>query len=91
VQVKLVKILRLIIISMWIGTGLSLDFISWFGSALMAKELKTVYFLMKSLDTYLIMPLVIGTLITGLVFGVFTNWGFFKHRWITVKWIVLIV
>ncbi|MBB6214251.1 hypothetical protein HNQ80_000320 [Anaerosolibacter carboniphilus] len=28
-----------------------------------------------------------GTLIIGIVYGVFTNWGFLKHRWIAVKWL----
>lgn len=28
------------------------------------------------------------TLTTGLVFALFTPWGFFRHRWITAKWIL---
>jgi hypothetical protein len=31
-----------------------------------------------------------GTLIIGIIYGVFTNWGFFKHKWIAVKWFVWI-
>lgn len=31
-----------------------------------------------------------GTLLIGIIYGVFTNWGFFKHRWIAVKWVVWI-
>ncbi len=90
-KLKVVKILHLIVISMWVGSGLCLGFVSWLGSTLMKSEVHSVYLLMKALDTHLIMPLVIGTLITGLIFGIFTKWGFFKHRWITVKWIVLII
>ena len=36
---------------------------------------------------------VIGALfavVTGIIYGIFTNWGFFKNNWITVKWIVAI-
>ena len=29
-------------------------------------------------------------MLLGLVYGTFTNWGFFKHRWLTVKWILFI-
>ena len=90
-KVKVLKIVHLMIISMWVGSGLCLGFISWFGPTLMKNDMQTVYLLMRAVDTYLIMPLVIGTLIIGLLFGILTKWGFFRHRWITVKWIVLIV
>ena len=26
---------------------------------------------------------------TGLAYGVLTKWGFFRHRWIVLKWVVL--
>lgn len=30
----------------------------------------------------------VGCLLTGLIYGTFSNWGFFKHRWIQLKWII---
>jgi hypothetical protein len=30
----------------------------------------------------------IGTLLVGLTYGFFTSWGFFKHRWVGVKFIL---
>jgi hypothetical protein len=33
----------------------------------------------------------IGTLLAGLIYGFFTNWGFFKHRWVGVKFILYII
>jgi hypothetical protein len=32
----------------------------------------------------------VGCLVTGLVYSIFTNWGFFKHNWLIFKWIVTI-
>jgi len=32
----------------------------------------------------------VGTLFIGFVYGIFTNWGFFRHRWVTVKWILFV-
>lgn len=29
-------------------------------------------------------------LVLGVIYGVFTTWGFFKHKWLTVKWIIFI-
>lgn len=33
----------------------------------------------------------IGTLLVGFTYGFFTNWGFFKHRWVGVKFILYIM
>ena len=32
-----------------------------------------------------------GTLATGLLFSVFTKWGFAKHRWIAAKWLLALL
>lgn len=28
-----------------------------------------------------------GCVVTGLIHGIFTHWGLFKHRWVVVKWV----
>jgi Predicted integral membrane protein (DUF2269) len=33
----------------------------------------------------------IGTLLIGFTYGFFTNWGFFKHRWVGVKFVLYII
>lgn len=33
----------------------------------------------------------IGTLLEGVVYGFFTNWGFFKHRWVGVKFVLYLL
>jgi uncharacterized membrane protein len=37
-----------------------------------------------------VIPGAFGCLITGLIYGIFSNWGFFKHNWMIFKWIVTI-
>jgi len=37
-----------------------------------------------------VIPGACGCLATGLIYGIFTNWGFFKHTWLVFKWIVTI-
>ncbi|MFN8440154.1 MAG: DUF2269 family protein [Caldilineaceae bacterium] len=32
----------------------------------------------------------VGNLLLGVIYGAFTTWGFFKHRWLTVKWIIFV-
>ena len=37
-----------------------------------------------------VIPGAFGCLITGLIYGIFSNWGFFKHNWMIFKWIVTV-
>jgi hypothetical protein len=32
----------------------------------------------------------VGVILTGLIYSIYTKWGWFKHKWITVKWIITI-
>lgn len=32
-----------------------------------------------------------GTILLGAVYGFFTKWGFIKHKWLAVKWILFII
>ena len=45
----------------------------------------------KILDDLLIFGGVLGILATAVIYGVWTKWGFFKQRWLTVKWIMTLV
>ena len=29
-------------------------------------------------------------MLTGIAYGIWSKWGFFKHQWITVKWVLTI-
>jgi hypothetical protein len=31
-----------------------------------------------------------GIIVTAVIYALFTPWGFFKHHWIILKWIVLV-
>ena len=37
-----------------------------------------------------VVPGAVGCLLTGLVYSIFTNWGFFRHTWLTFKWIITV-
>jgi uncharacterized membrane protein len=38
-----------------------------------------------------VIPGAFGSLLTGLLYSLCTEWGFFKHTWIVVKWVVTIL
>ena len=43
------------------------------------------------IDMFLLTPAAILTLVTGLIYSVFTKWGFFKHGWLIYKWVVTLL
>jgi len=45
----------------------------------------------KLIDDAIIIPAALGTLLTGLLISLLTPWGFFRHRWVTVKWAVTLI
>ncbi|MBD5189307.1 MAG: hypothetical protein HDS95_03410 [Bacteroidales bacterium] len=40
------------------------------------------------IDYALVIPGAILPVITSVIYGLKTKWGFFKYRWLTVRWIV---
>ncbi|HOK03420.1 MAG TPA: hypothetical protein PKX79_13200 [Spirochaetota bacterium] len=47
-------------------------------------------YLSDFIDMKILVPSALSCLLTGLIYSLFTNWGFFKHRWLTFKWIVTV-
>ncbi len=54
-------------------------------------ELYMTLFISRFVDDILVIPGAILTVVTAIIYGMFTNWGFFKHKWIIVKWIMSIL
>ncbi|WP_052263230.1 DUF2269 family protein [Geobacter pickeringii] len=45
----------------------------------------------RTIDNWLIAPGVAGTIASGGLICLVTNWGFLRHRWVVVKWVVTAV
>ena len=45
----------------------------------------------RFIDINVLSPAAVITLLTGLIYSLFTNWGFFKHGWLVYKWVVTIL
>lgn len=85
------KTIHILLAGSWLGTGICLVVIQAFmkvdsGGALLGADLAA-----KFLDDYVIIPTAMGTLVTALLYSLFTNWGWIKHRWLAVKWVICVV
>jgi hypothetical protein len=88
---KHLKNIHIVLCCAWIGTSLSLLLIGLvkIPSISNGDELYATLAVIKLLDDYIIVPAAIGLLLTGLLYSKLTHWGFFKYRWITIKWVII--
>ena len=84
---KTLKTIHLLLIMMWTIGVVMMAILYWQPSS---NSLQFLYNQQTAMliDYSLVIPGAICTVITGILYGLKTNWGFFKYRWLTVKWIV---
>ena len=89
---KGLKTIHLICACCWCGGALALFVINLSQSQADSQPMLHGMILSAHLVDFwiIVIPGANGCLVTGLIYGLFTNWGFFKHRWIAVKWLLTI-
>ncbi|MFC1669669.1 hypothetical protein ACFL20_04700 [Spirochaetota bacterium] len=88
---RYLKMIHIFFISLWVGGGFALVLLFYISNPGGGDEIYATYAAMKIIDDFIIIPGAMGNLITGLVYGIWTKWGFFKHWWVTVKWIMTVL
>ena len=83
--IKILKILHLIFAMIWTSGAIAMVLITFLSKAQSVDELHMKYSILLVVDNWLIITGAMTSLVIGMVYGIFTNWGFFKHRWIIVK------
>ena len=74
----------------WIGAGICMFLLNFVARPNNGHDLYVVMTALKLIDDWAIIPSSVGSLFTGLLISWLTPWGFFKWRWVTVKWIITI-
>ena len=73
---------------LWIGGAVALNLKQFFVNPTDGMELYGIVSTMKFIDDFIIIPGAVGLVLTGLLYSIWTNWGWFKHPWVTVKWCI---
>lgn len=89
--VKVLKMFHLLFAILWIGGGLALTIVLFSVQPETGDELYMKSRILQIIDDFLIIPGAMVSFLIGVIYGVWTNWGFFKHKWITVKWIMTLL
>ncbi len=85
-EMKALKVIHLICAIAWFGSAISMNLLRHIVEAKDATGMYWIAEILEAIDMKILVPGAIGCLLTGTIYGVFTNWGFFRHRWLTVKW-----
>src|SRR5918998_1863769 len=56
-----------------------------------AQTLRAVYLAMGLIVRYVIVPLALASLLTGLVMSLGTKWGLFRHYWVLISLLLTII
>jgi uncharacterized membrane protein len=83
---KVVKFIHIISASVWIGTAITVFYM--LKIVLNKDNVLPILKAVQNIDFFVIIPSNLITFITGLIFSIGTDWGFFKHRWIILKYVI---
>jgi uncharacterized membrane protein len=87
---QVLKSFHIIAVSIWIGSGICLVIVPLRMKIESSEELAGMNSTLNFIDINILVPAAISCLVTGLLFSVFTNWGFVRHGWIILKWLVTV-
>lgn len=88
-QQKWLKVFHLIFGSLWFSSIVTMTAITVLAGGLTdGGEFYMLNVVYHFIDFKILTPAAIGTFSTGLIYSLFTKWGFFKHGWLVYKWIV---
>jgi hypothetical protein len=75
----------------WMGGVAALLLVSLVGARPGSGEaLSLTRGIMRWVDWVLIIPACLGSLGTGFLFSLLTTWGFFRHTWLVIKWVLTV-
>jgi hypothetical protein len=86
---KVIKTIHILSSSVWIGAGVIGLFL--LTVVLNKNNLQEILLAIHYIDLLIIIPANLITFITGIMFSKFTSWGFFKHKWLVLKYIINLI
>lgn len=87
---KILKIAHLACAIAWIGAAIVMNTLRHLVVVDSPEAMYYVAVVLEAVDMDILVPGAILCLLTGIIYGAFTNWGFFRHRWIIVKWVLTV-
>ncbi|WP_236694101.1 DUF2269 family protein [Sporosarcina globispora] len=90
-EARWLKIFHIVLVSLFFGGIMSSLVLNFTMESAAYDQTLDMYKNVVAISDYIVRTGAVGTLLVGFIYGFFTNWGFFKHRWVTIKWILFII
>ena len=90
-NIKILKMFHIFFAFSWIIGAVALCLLVFITYPVSGDELFMRSRILQIIDDYFIIVGAMGCLFSGLIYSIWTNWGFFKHKWILLKWILIIL
>jgi uncharacterized membrane protein len=87
---NILKMVHLLFVIMWVGGAIALTIVLFSIQPETGDGLYMKSRIIQIIDDFIIIPGAMGNLLIGIVYGVWTKFGFFKFRWMIVKWILTV-
>lgn len=87
---RALKVIHLVCAVAWFGSAISMNLLRHLVEVEDTAGMYWMAEILEAIDMKILVPGAIGCLVTGIIYGAFTNWGFFKYKWLTVKWVLTI-
>ncbi|MDR2800845.1 MAG: DUF2269 family protein [Desulfovibrio sp.] len=88
---KVLKIIHLCMAGVWLGGAVALFLMILLLDTGESGDQVHAYDLAREfVDDFILVPGAMGCLLSGLLISWATPWGFFKHRWVAVKWLLTV-
>ena len=87
---KWLKSFHILFAGMWLTGGLTATLLLFFINAGTGEELYGINKVIHFIDLVIIVVGNAGVIVTGIIYATTTRWGWFRYRWITVKWIITV-
>jgi hypothetical protein len=84
------KSIHLTVSVIWLGAAVSMNILRLAWVPVHDGDLYAVDHAIALIDNWVVVPAAWASLLTGLLESWLTSWGFFKYRWVTVKWILTV-
>ena len=88
---KILKIIHIVSVIAWVGSAIVTNSIRHWVPISDGASMYYMADFLEAVDMKILVPGAIACLITGLLYSLPTPWGFFKHKWVAVKWVLTIL
>src|SRR5512146_3226361 len=88
--IKWLRAVHLVVSVVWLGGAVSMLLLRSAWTPTGDADLYAIDHATRVIDHSVVVLAAFASLLTGLVESWLTTWGFFKYRWVTLKWIATV-